>query len=155
MRGTVDAHYGMVVYEADLDNTDVTNDVAELTQYAFGAYPRMVNNVYDHQRDTANSPNLYPASSQRVVDIDTLIGGEPGAVNRFPYVINGIPQWEDFNLRGAAPRIPKSTYGGATGDTGNTDDYATYYARAIAAGAEATVTQEQSWAEISGYNGYE
>jgi hypothetical protein len=155
MRGTVDDHFGMVIYEADLQNTDVTDDVAVLTQYAYGVYPSMVGEVLDHQRDTANGDNIYPASSQRIVDIDTLIGGETGAVNLNPFVINGIPQWEDFDLRGAAARIPKSTYGGATGDTGNTDSYSTYYARAIAAGAEATVTQEQSWAEISGYGGYE
>jgi hypothetical protein len=172
MRGAEMASYvnnlGMVIYEQELGDTNPSYDALAfenapedsdvefgvLTDYGSGPYPNAPV-VYYHERDAANSENLYPTgyvTSEQVANPYGQFnpGGQAGLVNRMPFTQNGIADWEDHNLRGAAPHIPKRVVYGSYGDVGNTDSYSAFYAQAIAQGAEQQMTREEQWALMSG-----
>lgn len=98
--------------------------------------------------DTAVAFNVPPNPFTEWTDLDYEIGGEPGAVNRNAYVINGIPDYDAHDFRDYVV-VPKRTNYGATGDVGSADDYSVQYSQAIAANAYPDVTQQESWDEVS------
>jgi hypothetical protein len=149
---------GLVIYEQDaIENDDLSpaDNVGVTESYDYGDVIPHTPVVYYHERDAALAYNVTPSSymtRQQILDPNGALnpGGEPGSVNRFPYTINGIPNWEDRTTWGAAPVIPKRQVYGSYGDVGNTDSYSTFYAQAIAQSAQDQLTQEQQWAEMSG-----
>ena len=156
MRGQASA-LGMVIYEADsaeYDDLNPADNVGITESYVDGPYGPVAARVFYHERDAGNTFGIEPMAyrtTQMVLSPDGADnpGGETGLVNRFPFTDNGIQPWEDFNLRGAAPLIPKRHVYGSYGDVGNTDSYSTFYAQAIAQGAQDQQTAEEQWALMS------
>lgn len=99
--------------------------------------------------DTDLGSNLEPDPIVKVSELDYEIGGEPGAVNRQAVVMHGIDNmWDAHDFRGDHAAIPRRTTGNY-GDVGNTDDYTSQYAGAIAANAYPDMTTEETWDTIS------
>lgn len=156
LRGQVSA-LGMVIYEADAgqhDDDNPADNVGITESYDDGVFGPTAPIVFYHERDAGNTHGITPPvyrTTAQVLDPNGTDnpGGETGLVNRFPFTDNGIQPWEDFNLRGAAPFIPKRHVYGSYGDVGNSDDYAQFYAQAVAQGAQDYLTTEQQWALMS------
>ena len=100
--------------------------------------------------DTDLGFNLEPDPIVKVADLDYEIGGEPGAVNRQAYVLHGIDVLYDaHDFRGDHPVIPRREVYGNYGDVGNTDDYSSQYAEAIASNGYPDMTTAETWDAVS------
>lgn len=140
-----DEMVGVVPYEGSATPPD---DIESgITVYSDPRWPNTPP-VYDHQRDTANHPNVEPGQVVRVVDIDWTVGGETGAVNRFPYVMNGIPEWEEHGSE-LFPHVPRKPMYGSYGDAGDSDDPNIAYGQTLASYGDPTLTNEESWAAMA------
>lgn len=132
-----------VLYEQDLQPS---GDAPGITAYDDG-YP--VPQPITKGTDSDLGYNLTPDPVTRWVDLDYEIGGEPGAVNRNAYVLDGMPSPDAHDFRGDHAIIPVNFPYGSYGDAGNSDDYPTSYAQGIASNAYPDISSAESWDAVS------
>lgn len=102
-----------------------------------------------HATDEAHLSSLTPDAYVHWDELDYLVCGQTGAVDRNAYVLGGITNYSDaHDFRGDHAIIPQRV-SGAYGDVGSSGDYSTSYAQGVAAQGYPDVSREASWDSLS------